>query len=498
MNCSNSASLYHGYGMLELSAGNVERAREILSCGVESVTRNEDRISSDIPHRGRAAFLSHTLGMLELHQNRPTQAWDIFQEGLERCGNSSQLLVGAALCAMRTGHEDVARTFLERAIVADATHAQAWQAWGVMETKAGHFHRASELFQLGIKNAPGSGALWHGYASLEVRRDNIANARTLFTAGLQKAQPRDHNGLFQGWAKLELREGNYEKARQLISEALTRHKTNGRGWMIAAQIELEDGHAGLAELLLRRGIELVGNTTAADDPPSTSTTSTSTSSSNAELYRMLGTHLLQHHPHRVDEARQVYEQGIAVNPLYAPLYHSLAELEAQLFNLAALSKLNKRTNALFTQNNNKNNEAGVTKSSTSLSASAALTPSQSKSQSNISIGETQQTKNKNLPQQGKTATATASATTSKVVSALAEKRVDDADNDDIEDEIEAGTNAADVNRSRSGEADNYHDVTTASQDLNEDGLVGDMMSVESILDDTDTTTTNNNNNKPPK
>ena len=83
--------------------------------------------------------------------------------------------------------------------------------------------------------------------------------------------------------------------------------------MIAAQIELEDGHAGLAELLLRRGIELVGETTAAAaaDPASTSSTSTSTSSSsNAELYRMLGTHLLQQHPHRVDEARQVYEQGI--------------------------------------------------------------------------------------------------------------------------------------------------------------------------------------------
>lgn len=326
-NCADVASIYHGYGMLEISCGNVEKARSILYEGLESVRQHQDAISADNPNRDRAAFLSHTLGMIELNANKPVAALTIFQEGLERCGNSSQLLLGAALSEMRLGKDDAARSLFERSVVADKKHAQAWQAWGVMETKAGHFNRASALFQKGIQNTPWHGSLWHGYASLEVRRDNISNARTLFTGGLQKAKNR-HDALYQGWATLEMREGNYEKARKLISEALTRNKQNGRGWIIAAQIEEEDGHEGLAELFLRRGIEC--------DPD------------NAALYKQLGDKLLG--KGKIDDAREVYERGIDISPMYAPLYHSLAELEARICNLEALSRLNKRTNELFNNN----------------------------------------------------------------------------------------------------------------------------------------------------
>lgn len=326
-NCSDAASIYHGYGMLEISMGNVEKARSILYKGLESVREHQDAISSDNPNRDRAAFLSHTLGMLELNSNRASSALTIFQEGIERCGNSSQLLLGAALSEVRLGKDEAARSLFERSVYANKKHAQAWQAWGVMETKAGHFTRASALFQKGIRNAPWHGSLWHGYASLEVRRDNIANARTLFTGGLKKAKNR-HDTLYQGWATLEMREGNLEKARKLISEALTRNKQNGRGWIIAAQIEEEDGHDGLALLMLRRGIEC--------DPD------------NAELYRKLGDHLLR--KGKINDAREAYEKGIETNPMYAALYHSLAELEARICNLEALARLNKRTNELFNNN----------------------------------------------------------------------------------------------------------------------------------------------------
>ena len=326
-NCSDAASIYHGYGMLEISVGNVEKARSILYDGLENVREHQDAISSDNPNRDRAAFLSHTLGMLELNSNRATSALTIFQEGIDRCGNSSQLLLGAALSEMRLGKDEAARGLFERSAYANKKHAQAWQAWGIMETKAGNFNRASELFQEGIKHAPWHGSLWHGYASLEVRRGNIANARTLFTGGLKKARNR-HDALYQGWATLEMREGNHEKARKLISEALTRNKQNGRGWIIASQIEEEEGNDGLSLMMLRRGIEC--------DPD------------NAELYRKLGDHLLG--KGKIDDAREIYEKGIDADEMYAPLYHSLAELEARICNLDALAKLNERTNKLFNSN----------------------------------------------------------------------------------------------------------------------------------------------------
>jgi tetratricopeptide (TPR) repeat protein len=436
MNCSDSASLYHGYGMLEISSGNLERARDILYRGLDTVRQNEDNVSSDTPNRDRAAFLSHTLGMLELNSNRPLDAFDIFMDGLDRCGNSSQLLLGAALCEMRMGKDEGARGFFERSIVADNKHAHAWQAWGVMETKAGHFNRAAALFQKGIKNAPWHGSLWHGYASLEVRRDNIENARTLFTGGLKKAG----NGIFalyQGWAILELREGNYEMARKLISEALTRNKQNGRGWIIAAQIEEEDGHADLASLYLRRGIEC--------DP------------NNGDLYRKLGTFLLERQG-KINDAREVYEKGIELDPLYAPLYHSLAELEARIGNFEGLSRLNKRTNEMF-----KNNNAleSVPRSQSYQALETKLNATNNRPVSQFFVGH----ETRNLQQQN-------AATTPRVVSALADKIVTDDDDDDDDDETTTGNKKT--------------NAKTTLEDLNVDGLVGDMMSVESILNDTDT------------
>ncbi len=41
-----------------------------------------------------------------------------------------------------------------------------------------------------------------------------------------------------------------------------------------------------------------------------------------------------------------------MNPLYAPLYHTLAELEARVFNIDGLAKLNKRLATIFPSNVN--------------------------------------------------------------------------------------------------------------------------------------------------
>ena len=53
---------------------------------------------------------------------------------------------------------------------------------------------------------------------------------------------------------------------------------------------------------------------------------------------------------RQTKARELLEKGIDMNPLYAPLYHSLAELEARVFNIEGLAKLNKRTSEIFPSN----------------------------------------------------------------------------------------------------------------------------------------------------
>lgn len=154
-------------------------------------------------------------------------------------------------------------------------------------------------------------------------------ARKLFEKGIDVAP--NHVGLYQSWATLELREENYSVAKALIAEALTRDKQNGVGWLIAADIEQQMGHYGLSLLVLRRGIEC--------------SESSNNNNSKVRLYRALGDTLVR--MGKIVEARQVLEQGITIDPMYAPLYHSLAELEARVGNVEELARLNKRTASIF-------------------------------------------------------------------------------------------------------------------------------------------------------
>ena len=319
--CTDAASVYHGYAKMELSLGNVKRAKRLLKMGLAKSRRQQ--IGTDSPHRDRASFLTHTLGMLELNSAEPTDALAIFTDGIHRYGNSSQLLLGAALCEAKLGNEAQARSLFERSVVADERHAQAWQAWGVMEMRAGNWNNSRTLLQCGIKSVPRHGALWLAYATLEGRLGYYEAARSLFASGIKKSPT--HVPLYQAWASLELRLGNFTDAKALITEALTRDKRNGSGWIVAADIERKLGNAGLENLILRRGIECCPT--------------------HVELYRSLGDSLIS--SGKINEARQVFEKGIEIDPLHAPLYHSLAELEARVFNLDGLNKLNKKAAAIF-------------------------------------------------------------------------------------------------------------------------------------------------------
>jgi tetratricopeptide (TPR) repeat protein len=322
--CPDAASLYHGFAKLELALGNIDSARKLLIEGRNAAKRQE--IGKDSPHRERALFLMHTLGMLELNSNRIVSALEVFSDGVTQYGNSSQLLLGAALCEVRLGNVDKARILFEKSVINDRRHAHAWQAWGVLEMKTGNWKAAKTLFQCGIKNVPRHGPLWQAYAVMESRLGNVTEARALFEKGIN--QSPNSSSLYQGWASLELREGNSEDAKVLITKALTLDKHNGAGWLIASEIEQRLGNRGLSMLLLRRGVEC--------------------SPSNPSLYRALGEGLLGEG--KINEAREILEKGLEMDPTHAPLYHSLAELEARVCNVQGLAKLHQRAAAMFNSN----------------------------------------------------------------------------------------------------------------------------------------------------
>ena len=322
--CSDPASVYHGLAKIELSLGKVDIAREILIRGLRLVEA-QDRTMDSSRHE-RAVFLVHTLGMLELNSKRIVEAQKVFLDGLKNYERCSQLLLGAALCEVKLGSIDKARALFEGAVRADKKHAQAWQAWGVMEARDGNFTVAKTLFEAGLKSSPRHGALWHAYGVLEGRLGNIQAARTYFESGIRKCP--NHVPLYQGWANVEMKAENLDKAKTLIGEALTRDKTVGSSWLVAAKIEQLQGNDGLVTLILKRGIECAP--------------------AEASLYRELGERLVQ--KGKFNEAREILERGLEINPLHAPLYHSLAELEARIFNVEGLSRLNKRAKKIFSAN----------------------------------------------------------------------------------------------------------------------------------------------------
>lgn len=175
--CTDAASIYHGFAKMELSLGNVEPAREILRKGLKEVHLNDAGMDSQ--HRERAIFLSHTLGMMELNSNRPKEALEVFIDGIERFGNSSQLVLGAAQSNFRLGKHQVARLKFEQSVLMDPEHAQAWQAWGVMEMRAGNVDEARKLFRCGIKNSPKHGALWQAYGEIPTPTCSVVSLPTM-------------------------------------------------------------------------------------------------------------------------------------------------------------------------------------------------------------------------------------------------------------------------------------------------------------------------------
>jgi Tfp pilus assembly protein PilF len=101
----------------------------------------------------------------------------VFMDGLDQFERCSQLLLGTAMCEVKLGSVDKTRKFFESAVRADKKHAQAWQAWGVMESRAGNITVAKTLLETGLKSSPRHGALWHAFGVLEGRMFNLQAAR---------------------------------------------------------------------------------------------------------------------------------------------------------------------------------------------------------------------------------------------------------------------------------------------------------------------------------
>lgn len=311
-----SASVWHGYGQLELKlSGDPVRARELFQKGTEK-TRED------------TSFIWHSWGMLELAERRVLEARQLFRSALKRYPRNSRVLVGAALAEAASSPQDVAdpvsaREFFKRAVAADPTHAHAWQAWGVFELRNGREDAARALFRRGLRLCPSHGALWQAWGVLETAKGDFGKARKLFAKGAETSPAHVH--LFQAWACMEVRAGNIERARELLDRALELDSCHGPVWNAYGLLEARHGTVTSARHIFVSGIRRAPN--------------------HAPLYRTFGQ--TEARAGSYAKARDLFREGLKVDPRHAPLYHALAKFEAMFGDVSALAKLREQAERYF-------------------------------------------------------------------------------------------------------------------------------------------------------
>jgi tetratricopeptide (TPR) repeat protein len=311
-----SASVWHGYGQLELKLGrNPDRARELFQCGVAQ-TRED------------TAFIWHSWGMLELSRRSPLEARRVFLDALKRYPRNSRVLVGAALAHAAAytnapSDEHAARDYFKRAVAADPAHAHAWQTWGVFELRRGRRDAADALFRRGLRLCPTHGALWQAWGVLETANGNFERARQLFARGAAACPSHVH--LYQAWACMEVRSGNVDRARELLDHALESDPCHGPVWNAYGLLEARHGTLAKARQNFLTGITRAPN--------------------HAPLYRTYGQ--TEARLGNYDRAREMFREGLKRDPWHAPLYHALAEFEAMIGNIGALAELKTEAEKYF-------------------------------------------------------------------------------------------------------------------------------------------------------
>lgn len=324
VNCTDLTSLYHAWGLLEIKDSNRPQAEDIFRLGIKMGLKGNREVDHGVD------FLLHSLGMLELYSRKFKEAKIVFRKGIELYPKHSHMMLGLALTSMKLGDYEGAREYFRASVDADALHLHAWQSWAIAEKQLGNIELARILFRQGLQHGPMHGALWQGYAVMEMQQGKFEVARTLFEESIRRSPA--HAQSYQAWACLEARLGNLPIAKALAWRGIRRAPAHAALWTVAGVVEDRLGNIQRAQEIFEEGIQRFPD--------------------HGALYKVLGElHIRKGGPVGYDQARKLFAQALDQDPLYAPVYHAAAMLEAKLGNLERLSRLHQRAKAYFQSHN---------------------------------------------------------------------------------------------------------------------------------------------------
>ena len=230
--------------------------------------------------------------------------------------------VGMGQVLKQLGDVDAARRVYQDG--ADATggdSAYIWQAWATLEEREGDVAKARQLYDAAIAADKTHAAAWHGWAVLEKKQGNFQRARDLLVKGSRLVPASKANPyLFQELGVMAMERGRVQEAREHFREG-TRTEAGARSavlWQAWAMLETREPDGGeQARRLFQKGLAV--------DPE------------NKYVYLSWATY--EARCGYADRARSLLRKGCKLNPADPPLLQALARLEAKEGNLEAARAL---------------------------------------------------------------------------------------------------------------------------------------------------------------
>lgn len=232
----------HSWAMLEKRSGSWGKTRELLQRAESLQPKNAVVLQS----RAIVEKAAHNWGLARRYFRRATeaaptdavcwQAWGVMEGEL---GNVTSM-----------------RELFTKSLVVSPSNIHTLQAWAHNEARLNteeSRQKARDLYRQCVNVAPEAVFAWQAWALLEQKAGKLEEARKLFKSGLQ-TRPADVACL-QAFAVFERQSGNLRAARDVLGLALAADSSNAAVLQQAAEVEEELGHWELAkELYIRAGL----------------------------------------------------------------------------------------------------------------------------------------------------------------------------------------------------------------------------------------------------
>lgn len=233
------APAWHSWGCLEMNAGSINRAKELLLKA--SQVRRDD------------ASAWHTLGVLEAeHMDNEKEAIRNWKKALAVSPGHSLTYQCWAVFVGRKGRVEECREIFEEGIAKAAgrapDRAMLLQAWASSEQKNGNADKARELLHKSIEADKRRAESWHLLGGLAKRRGLRAEAREVYRKGVEAAAGSGSVGLlYVSWGRLEAEEGEVERAREVFESGVKQCPSMVQLWKAYAGFERQHGSESRAK-----------------------------------------------------------------------------------------------------------------------------------------------------------------------------------------------------------------------------------------------------------